>query len=180
MMLVYLSQRVKVLTGPVSSLLRSSGALIRSPTRSNSTKSTVTLEDLNVKKAAAKERRTELYNAQKARDEKYGKYGRRNKEKKSFLKNNFQAWYGSNASRQAWMEREAKRSNLGWKMRVGIMLERLPLVTPDEEQWEADYDTLRFELDQYGPVLPKEIKLEDPIENESFTLEEMEGTNTCI
>lgn len=179
-MLSYLSQRVKVSTGLANSLLRGSGTLISSPTRSNSTKSTANLKDLSAQKAATKKRRTELYNAQQARDEKYRKEGRRNQEKKNFLKNKFRTWYGSNASRQAWMEREAKRCKMGWKLRVGVMLERLPAVTPDEEQWEQDYDTLRFELDQYGPVLPKELKMEDPMGNESFTQEEIEGTNKIV
>lgn len=36
------------------------------------------------------------------------------------------------------------------------MVERLPVVTPDEPQWEEDYMELRAYLDTYGKELPEE------------------------
>ena len=175
MMLGNLHARAKVPKCVVSNILRcSQGTHINSSTRSNSNK-TPSLEKLNAEKAAAKQRRTDRYNAKKERLEKYRTVGRRDEEKKNFLKNQFHNWYNATKSRQAWMNREAKRNKMDWKIRVGIMLERLPVVTPDEEQWEKDYERLRFELDRYGPVFPKEFKMGDPMDAVWMTDEELEG-----
>ena len=57
------------------------------------------------------------------------------------------------------------------------MVERLPIITPDREQWESDYMQLQSELSRYDDIAyPKELGFEDPIDRKIYTEEELLGT----
>ena len=46
------------------------------------------------------------------------------------------------------------KDKVDWSIRVGAVVERLPVVTPDEAAWEDDYENLRDYLDSYGVDYP--------------------------
>ena len=52
--------------------------------------------------------------------------------------------------------RAAKREGKAWKIRVAVMVERLPVVTPDMEDWEREYKDLYDYLLTYGKEYPEE------------------------
>lgn len=54
------------------------------------------------------------------------------------------------------LNRAAKRANKPWKIRVAAVVERLPVVTPDTEDWERDYHDLSDYLATYGKEYPEE------------------------
>ena len=47
------------------------------------------------------------------------------------------------------------KDKVEWTIRVGAVVERLPIVTPDEPKWEEDYEELRDYLDAYGVDYPE-------------------------
>lgn len=53
------------------------------------------------------------------------------------------------------------------------MIERLPIVTEDQEKWDEDYVMLRSELDRWGKVYPKELGYGDPMDQTVLTKEEL-------
>lgn len=139
------------------------------------TEKLTSLQQYEAEKKAAKDRRTELYDKKVERKE--GLKTRQNPEKKNFLKNQFRQWFDNMASKQAYLDREARRQGKEWKINVAAMVERLPIITPDREQWESDYMQLQSELSRYDDIAyPKELGFEDPIDRKIYTEEELLGT----
>lgn len=137
-----------------------------------STKSKYTLDQYHEEKALAKKVRTERYLAKLERKSKLP--SRRNLEKKNFNKNQFHKWFDDITSKQFYLDREARRRGLQWKIKVGLMLERLPVVTPDVPQWDEDYQMLKAELSRYDDIAyPKELGFPDPIDREILTRQEL-------
>jgi len=56
---------------------------------------------------------------------------------------------------------------------VSVMVERLPIVMQDEEEWETEWEGLRGELDRWGKVWPKELGFGDPMDSVRMTKEQM-------
>ena len=54
------------------------------------------------------------------------------------------------------LQRMAKKEGKPWRIRVAAMVERLPVVTPDVEEWEQDYIDLRDFLMTFGKEYPAE------------------------
>ena len=54
------------------------------------------------------------------------------------------------------LQRMAKKEGKPWRVRVAVMVERLPVVTPDVEEWEQDYNDLRDFLETFGKEYPAE------------------------
>lgn len=139
------------------------------------TEKLTSLKQYEAEKEASKDRRTELYNKKVERKE--GLKTRQNPEKKNFLKKQFRQWFDNMASKQAYLDREARRQGKEWKINVAAMVERLPIITPDREQWESDYMQLQSELSRYDDIAyPKELGFEDPIDRKIYTEEELLGT----
>lgn len=55
------------------------------------------------------------------------------------------------------------------------MIERLPVVTLDEEKWEEEWEVLRGEMDRWGKVWPKELGFGDPMDSVMLTKEQIMG-----
>jgi len=53
------------------------------------------------------------------------------------------------------------------------MIERLPVVTLDEEKWEEEWEVLRGEMDRWGKVWPKELGFGDPMDSVMLTKEQI-------
>jgi len=102
---------------------------------------------------------------------------RQDASKKNHKKSQFREWFDGMASKQAYLDREAKRQGKQWKIKVAAMVERLPIVTPDKHPWEMDFLNLQAELSRYdGIAYPKELGFSDPIDHEVLSEEELLGT----
>mmetsp|Transcript_15592 Transcript_15592/g.18120 ORF Transcript_15592/g.18120 Transcript_15592/m.18120 type:complete len:348 (+) Transcript_15592:189-1232(+) len=139
--------------------------------QSAKSKTKMSLKDFNNEKSAAKQRRKEIHDAKIERRSSLPQ--RRDKEKKNHNNKVFRSWFDKLTEQQAYLDREARRQGLPWKIKVAVMIERLPVVTPDMEDWELDYMYLRAELDRYGIQYPKELGMDDPMETEVLTVEEL-------
>ena len=125
-------------------------------------------------KKAAKERRTQMYVANKKRKE--GESKRRDPAKKYYNRNQFRKWHDELAKREMFLDREARRQGLKWNFKVAVMIERIPIFTPDKPDWEMDYINLNADLQKYDNCrYPKELKMADPMEFEIPTEEELLG-----
>jgi len=130
------------------------------------------LEEYFELKAQRKQRRTELYNAKvERRTVRLPK--RRNVEKRNYFRKQFRSWFDQVSRKQLFQDREARRLNLNWKLRVGVMLERLPVIFEDTPQWEEDYNILKAELMRYDKVYPKELNMGDPMDRIVMTEKEI-------
>jgi len=100
-------------------------------------------------KAAAKEKRRQMWDDRRANQSRRRAH-RRNR-KRGTKKAEFQAFFGP-------FEEEydaLNRKGVQWNIRVGAVLERLPIVTPDEPEWGLEYEKLRRYLDNWGPEFPE-------------------------
>jgi len=148
--------------------------IYRFKTTSNNTntKKLTSLDQYNKEKQTAKKMRTDQYNKKIAR--RAGLGTRQDQEKKNYKKNQFKIWFDNMASKQAYLDRQARRQGKQWKINVATMLERLPVVTPDKHQWELDYIYLKAELQRYDDIAyPKELGIPDPMDFEVHTQEEL-------
>jgi len=142
--------------------------------KTSTAKKLTSLDQYNKEKQAAKEIRTDLYNKKIARREGLG--SRQDPEKRNYKKNQFKQWFDRMASKQAYLDRQARRQDLPWKINVAAMVERLPVVTPDKHQWELDYFYLKAELQRYDNIAyPKELGIPNPMDFTVHTQEELMG-----
>ncbi len=106
------------------------------------------------KKKAAKEHRRFLYEKKMARQESLKTRRGPNKGPK---RKQFRDWFEPMRQAQLFQDREARRLNLPWKIRVATIIERLPVILPDKPKWQKDYIELRDYLDTFGKIYPKEL-----------------------
>ena len=52
-------------------------------------------------------------------------------------------------------EYDVLKDKVDWTIRVAAIVERLPIVTPDEPKWATDYYELRDYLDSFGTEYPE-------------------------
>ena len=134
-----------------------------------------TLQSYNETKQNQKAYRTNLYNKQQERQANLPK--RRLQSVKGVKRNAFHNWFDSKKQKELYYDREARRLNQEWKIKLGLMIERLPVVTDDREDWEIDYMYMKAEYDRERSIVyPKEIiGFEDPMESKIMTIEEIYG-----
>lgn len=106
------------------------------------------------KKKAAKEHRRFLYEKKMARQESLKTRRGPNKGPK---RKQFRDWFEPMRQAQLFQDREARRLNLPWKIRVATIIERLPVILPDKPKWQKDYIELRDYLNTFGKIYPKEL-----------------------
>lgn len=106
-------------------------------------------------KMLAKERRRQTYEKRHGRIESLRT--RRDKSPKDVKRNEFRSWFDQFRTRNETMDRKARQSGLPWRVRVCAVVERLPVVLPDKEEWEQDYHELKAYLQQFGREYPKEL-----------------------
>lgn len=82
------------------------------------------------------------------------------------------------------LQRMAKKEGKPWRIRVAAMVERLPVVTPDVEEWEQDYIDLRDFLMTFGKEYPAETGFmfapDKPEDHVVESDEELIGKFWCI
>mmetsp|Transcript_24868 Transcript_24868/g.34756 ORF Transcript_24868/g.34756 Transcript_24868/m.34756 type:complete len:365 (-) Transcript_24868:219-1313(-) len=110
-------------------------------------------------KKAMKKIRSQRYDAQQDRKERL-KTRQGSQVNRGTKKKEFDEWFNKRRVYQEIMERKARQAGKEWTLRVGVVLERLPVVTPDIPQWEEDYLDLRQLLDTYGKAYPKELGMD--------------------
>ena len=129
-------------------------------------------ESYLLQKKAEKELRTKLYIERKEHKEKVKR--RRDGRPKSVLKNKFEIWFKNKKRNEEINNSKARKLGLDWKIQVAVVLERLPIVLPDREKWEAEYETLRAYLDQFGREYPEALfGKTEIVEMEDLTYEAM-------
>lgn len=106
------------------------------------------------RKKLKKELRTQRYNAHEERLERL-KVRQKNQPDRGKKKNEFRSWFIATKVDDEYANRDAKRLGLGWKIRVATILERLPIILPDKEDWERDWDVFKAYKNQFGKVMPK-------------------------
>jgi large subunit ribosomal protein L46 len=106
-------------------------------------------------KKAAKDRRRELFVARMERQErlKVRRSGRPKNEKKL----EFQRFFIRKKVQDEVWDRRARQAGLDWKIRVAVLVERIPLVLDDKPEWELEYDKMKAHLNLYGKLYPKEL-----------------------
>lgn len=106
------------------------------------------------RKDLAKEKRRQTYNTKQLRLQNLKT--RRSNSPKDVLKTKFRNWYDNELQYHNKLIRTAKKENKPWKIRVAVMVERIPVVTPDMEEWERNYINLRDYIWTYGKEYPEE------------------------
>lgn len=129
------------------------------------TKTTATHPKLNItdttpgaywnSKRAAKDRRRELYDARQERKERLKV--RRAGRPRLFYRKQFRSFFIPKKVNDEYMHRKARQAGMDWEYRVATILERIPVVTPDLEKWETEYEELKDKLSQFGKEFPKEF-----------------------
>ena len=104
----------------------------------------------------AKERRRQTYEAKLNRGSSL-KARREGSNERGAHASTFRSWFDQYKTRNETMDRKARQSGLPWQVRVAAVVERLPVVLPDKEQWEVDYEELDAYLKQFGRDYPKEL-----------------------
>ena len=146
----------------------------KSTTHHFSTKTKLkTLADYTREKQEAKQRRTEQYANKQNR--KLRLKTRRDPEKARYNRNQFHAFFDVLKDRQEFLDRQARRQGLDWHIRVSVMVERLPVIMPERQDWEKEYEELRLYLDRFRPVYPSELGFRDPKMHDIPTDEEVLG-----
>lgn len=107
-------------------------------------------------KVLAKERRRQTYEAKLNRGSSL-KARRENSKERGAHASTFRSWFDQYKTRNETMDRKARQSGLPWQVRVAAVVERLPVILPDKEQWEVDYEELDAYLKQFGRDYPKEL-----------------------
>lgn len=109
-------------------------------------------------KVLAKERRRQTYEAKISRDT--ARQSRRDGSEDSVRGQHasaFRSWFDRYRTRNETMDRKARQAGLPWRVRVASVVERLPVILPDKEEWETDYEELDAYLKQFGRDYPKEL-----------------------
>lgn len=140
-----------------------------------------TLQTYKDEKKAKKEYRTKLYH--KAQERKSNLPNRRkDNPNRNVMKKAFRSWFDNKRNLELYWDRLAKRQNQEWKIKLGLMIERLPVVTEDDEDWELDYYYMKAHFDRERSIVyPKEIEgFSDPMDYEILTKEELMGVYFSI
>ena len=106
------------------------------------------------RKEAAKQQRRETWDKKQSRLEHLKT--RREHSPKDVKRTLFRSWWDKELLYHNKLQRLAKKEGKPWRVRVAAMVERLPVVTPDVEEWEQDYIDLRDFLMTFGKDYPAE------------------------
>jgi hypothetical protein len=118
---------------------------------SNNTKKELSYQE---RKEGAKQQRRETWDKKQSRLEHLKT--RRDHSPKDVKRTLFRSWWDKELLYHNKLQRLAKKEGKPWRIRVAAMVERLPVVTPDVEEWEQDYIDLRDFLMTFGKDYPAE------------------------
>mgnify|MGYP003319298804 CR=1 FL=1 len=77
------------------------------------------------------------------------------------------------------MDRKARQAGMDWTLKVATIVERLPVVMPDKEAFETEFEDLQAYLKAHsGKAYPKEFMGTDKgVRPEAYTDEDLMGKN---
>lgn len=108
------------------------------------------------RKTALKQERVQTYQHKLQRL--MAKQHRRNSAPKDILKNDFISWWQGRQIYEEKMERHAKQAGLEWKLQVATIVERLPVVLKDKQDFETAFEDLQAQvMSQRGKAYPVEF-----------------------
>lgn len=110
-------------------------------------------------KRAAKEKRTDLFQSRLERAERVKT--RREGRDTGVKKRLFDGWFEKKKTWEQIQDRKARQAGLEWKIDCSVIIERLPIVTPNLPTWAVDMETLMDYLNSFGKDYPKELNLGD-------------------
>lgn len=122
---------------------------------SSSAATTTTTTRYWEQKKIDKDRRRELYVARQ--DRKVRLKVRRAGKPKDQKRNEFRSFFIRKKVDDEYMDRKARQANMNWQIQVAVLLERIPVVLPDKQDWEREYDKMKAHLNLFGKVYPKEL-----------------------
>ena len=162
-----------------NSITRSFAAAAASNKKAKKDTSTQSYQE---RKDLAKEKRRQTYNTKQLRLQNLKT--RRDASPKDVLKNKFRNWYDNELQYHNKLIRSAKKENKPWRIRVAVMVERIPVVTPDMEEWERNYIDLRDYIWTYGKEYPEETGFMYAMDSEEDHIvpsdEELIGKLVCF
>lgn len=112
------------------------------------------------KKDMAKQRRRVLYQAKMERLDRLKT--RRKNSPRDVLKSQFESWFLKRRDYQEIQEKLCKRSNKKWKVNIACVVERIPVVTPDKEEWEINFEEVQTYLAQFDRTYPADTPFGPP------------------
>lgn len=108
------------------------------------------------RKAASKQLRVEAYQHKLQRAIRIK--SRRDNSPKDVKKNEFRSWWDKRRAYEEQMDRKARQVGMEWTMKVAAIVERLPIVMPDKESFETEFEELQAYLNaRGGKEYPKEF-----------------------
>lgn len=73
-------------------------------------------------------------------------------------KDAFRSWWDTHRAHEERLDRKARQAGLQWKVQVAAIVERLPVVLPDKEDYERDFEQLQAYIQAHsGKEYPKEF-----------------------
>jgi hypothetical protein len=150
-------------------------------TKSTTPNKVKTLSEYNQQKQSQKTKRTQRYNSKQHRltnilpKRKATIRKNQQQQQKQSKRTTFHTWFDAKTQNELYYNRQSKRESKVWKLKVAIMMERLPVVMSEREDWELEYMYMKANYDRENSVVyPKELNgFVDPMDTEVLTVEEM-------
>ena len=104
---------------------------------------------------------------------------RRDNSPNGVKKDEFRSWWDGRRAYEEQMNRKARQLGMDWTIKVATVVERLPVVMPDKEPFEIEFENLQSYLKAHsGKEYPKEFLGNDGGSRpEAYTDEELMGTS---
>ncbi len=127
------------------------------------------------RKAATKQARVEAYKHKLERAIRIK--SRRDNAPRDVKKNEFRDWWDGRKAYEEQMNRKARQAGMDWTVKVATIVERLPVVMPDKEPFETEFEDLQAYLKSHtGKEYPKEFLGSEKGERpEAYTDEDLMG-----
>mmetsp|Transcript_921 Transcript_921/g.2341 ORF Transcript_921/g.2341 Transcript_921/m.2341 type:complete len:371 (+) Transcript_921:134-1246(+) len=125
------------------------------------------------RKTAAKQMRMEAYKHKLERASRVK--SRRDNAPKDVKKDEFLSWWAGRRAYEEQMDRKARQAGMDWTIQVATVVERLPIVMPDKEDFETEFEDLQAYIQAHrGKAYPKEFLGPDSGNRpEAYTEEEL-------
>jgi len=125
------------------------------------------------RKAAVKQTRVDSYKHKVERATRIK--SRRDHAPKDVKKDEFRSWWDGRMAYEQQMNRKARQAGMDWTLKVATIVERLPVVMPDKDSFEKEFEELQAYLKAHsGKEYPKEfIGIAKENRPEAYTDEEL-------
>ncbi len=130
------------------------------------------------RKAAAKQTRVDSYKHKLERAIRIK--SRRDNSPRNVKKDEFRSWWDARVAYEEQMNRKARQAGMDWALKVATVVERLPIVMPDKENFEKEFEELQAYLKAHsGKEYPKEfIGIAKENRPKAYTDEELIGKSS--